>query len=103
MSSIISASEVPDRYASQLAASDSAGVEDLALKTYQLIESEQKLNLETRERLAAENEIKHLKSVIETLELSVESFGKTCASLSAENEAMKSQVTHFFIFAGKSC
>jgi len=81
-----------ERYSSQLAASARAGAEQLGMTSVLLQESVAAHATEKRAKEDALNQVEHLKSIIKTLELSVEQYSRECATLSAENTEMKSQV-----------
>jgi len=82
-----------DRCISQVKASESAAVEELAVKSFKLIDSQEQVQLVVRRAEYAENEVQHLKGVIGTMELSTEHHVRTCSELQVENKNLKVEVS----------
>jgi hypothetical protein len=77
---------------SQVRASESAAVEELALKSFELTDAKEKILEEKRKHEKSGAEIMELKSIISTMELSIEKHVITSANLYIENKALKAEV-----------
>jgi chromosome segregation ATPase len=76
-------------------ADHSALVDQVAVQSYQIKESEDNLRIQEEGRKIAETEVLELKALVRTLELSVEQHAKFCAELTEENKEMKAAVKDF--------
>jgi chromosome segregation ATPase len=74
--------------------SNELAVTELATRTYELSDVKSAMSKEINRREQADEEVQYLQSVISTLELSIEQYSRSCASLESENNEMKSQVAY---------